>query len=358
MNLNTSEWKSFYLKKLFYIQMGNKFDKNKLNLEIQEVNLVSRISYNNGVDTKVALVDGVEPFEAGLVTVALGGSYLGSCFIQKEQFYTGQNVAVMRPVDTNISKKVCMFISALVRFECKIKYYAFGRELNTHINNDFDIKLPILFDDNKMAIIDESRKYSDEGFIPDWKYIENYIDSLNLKPITTKNANNKNSFDVSTWKEYKIGSIFPKKKVKHFSAIPEEIGTIPFVSSTAVNNGITEKVDDAPIPGNCITVSTNGACFDCFYQPHQIVASNDVEVLYNNKLNEYNAMFIIAVMKLEKPKYSYGRKPKNGKVYDTIIKLPSIYTANNKYREDGYEPDWTYMEEYIKKLPYGDRLEK
>ena len=139
MNLNTSEWKSFYLKKLFYIQMGNKFDKNKLNLEIQEVNLVSRISYNNGVDTKVALVDGVEPFEAGLVTVALGGSYLGSCFIQKEQFYTGQNVAVMRPVDTNISKKVCMFISALVRFECKIKYYAFGRELNTHINNDFDI---------------------------------------------------------------------------------------------------------------------------------------------------------------------------------------------------------------------------
>lgn len=212
MNLNTSEWKNFYLKSLFNIQMGNKFNKNRLNAKIHEVNLVSRISYNNGVDTKVALVDGVEPFEAGLVTVALGGSYLGSCFIQEEPFYTGQNVAIMRPVDSNISKKVCMFISALVRFECKIKYYAFGRELNTHINNDFDIKLPILLDDNKNPILDESKKYSESGFIPDWKYMENYIDSLNLNPITTKNINNPALIDISTWKEYKIGSIFPKKR--------------------------------------------------------------------------------------------------------------------------------------------------
>lgn len=146
--------------------------------------------------------------------------------------------------------------------------------------------------------------------------------------------------------------------MKHFSAIPEETGTIPFVSSKAVNNGITEKVDEKAISGNCITVSTNGGGFDCFYQPNEIVVSNDVEVLYNTNLNEYNAMFIITVMMLEKPKYSYGRKPKNGKVYDTIIKLPSIFTNNNEYRNDGYEPDWNYMEKYIKKLPYGDRLEK
>lgn len=54
------------------------------------------VSYNNGVDIKVGYVNDVEPFEAGLVTVALGGSYLGSCFIQEEPFYTGQNVAVMK----------------------------------------------------------------------------------------------------------------------------------------------------------------------------------------------------------------------------------------------------------------------
>ena len=96
MNLNTHGWKSFYLKDLYDIQMGNGFDKNKLDEGKPEVNLVSRVSYNNGVDIKVGYVNDVEPFEAGLVTVALGGSYLGSCFIQEEPFYTGQNVAVMK----------------------------------------------------------------------------------------------------------------------------------------------------------------------------------------------------------------------------------------------------------------------
>lgn len=358
MNLDTAKWKPFYLKKLFSIQMGNKFDKNKLNEDVKDVNFVSRISYNNGVDTKVALVDGVEPFEAGLVTVALGGSYLGSCFVQEEPFYTAQNIAVMRAIDNNISRKVCMFISALVRFECKIKYYAFGRELNTHINNDFDIELPILYDDDYNPKFDFNRKYSDDGYIPDWKYMEYYIDSLNLHPITTKNKNNICAFDVSIWQEYKIGSVFPKKEVKHYSSTPEEIGNYPFVSSKAVNNGVKGKVDEPPINGNCITISTNGSCFDCFYHPDKIVVSNDVEVLYNPNLNVYNAMFIITIMMLEKSKYSYGRKPKNGKVYDTFIKLPSILTGSKKYNIDGYEPDWKYMEKYIKSLPYGDRLEK
>ena len=78
MNLKTDEWKPFYLTDLYDIQMGNGFDKNKLDEDNPEVNLVSRVSYNNGVDVKVGFVDGVNPFDAGLVTVALGGSYLGS----------------------------------------------------------------------------------------------------------------------------------------------------------------------------------------------------------------------------------------------------------------------------------------
>ena len=32
MNLNMDEWKEFYLKNLYDIQMGNGFDKNNLNL--------------------------------------------------------------------------------------------------------------------------------------------------------------------------------------------------------------------------------------------------------------------------------------------------------------------------------------
>lgn len=154
--------------------------------------------------------------------------------------------------------------------------------------------------------------------------------------------------DVSKWKEFRVGDIFNPQKIKHFAAIPDKKGNTPFVSSTSDNNGIVDYVNAKSIKGNCITVSTNGDCFDCFYQSESIVLSNDAEALYNNNLNVYNAMFIVSVMQMEKIKYGYGRKPKNNKVYDTKIKLPA---------DSNGEPDWLFMENYIKSLPYGDKLD-
>jgi len=38
--------------------------------------------------------------------------------------------------------------------------------------------LPIQHDENGYPIVDNDKKFSDEGFIPDWIYMENYIKSL------------------------------------------------------------------------------------------------------------------------------------------------------------------------------------
>lgn len=40
------------------------------------------------------------------------------------------------------------------------------------------IKLPIKKDSNGVAIIDKNKKYSKEGYIPDWEYMENFIKSF------------------------------------------------------------------------------------------------------------------------------------------------------------------------------------
>ena len=209
MNLDVQSWQPFYLHRLFDIRMGNKFDKNKLDEDTPEVNLVSRVSYNNGVDVKVGYVDGVNPFPAGYVTVALGGSYLGSCFVQEEPFYTAQNVAVMKPRVLEMAHAVCTFISGLVRYESKTKYYAFGRELNTHIKTDFDVKLPIKRNGDGSPVFDISCKWSDEGYIPDWQFMEDYIKSLHYKPLTTKNkAGQVPELKVAEWKEFPVTDIF------------------------------------------------------------------------------------------------------------------------------------------------------
>tara|TARA_B110000902_G_C14208379_1_gene550432 strand:- start:528 stop:1019 length:492 start_codon:yes stop_codon:yes gene_type:complete len=138
--------------------------------------IVSRDSNGNGVVAVVDEIVGETPFPTGSLSVALGGSFLGSCFIQREPFYTAQNVAVLQE-KIPLSVHTKLFISSLVRNECKIKYLAFGRELNSHFRKDFTIKLPILKNE-KGIVLDDLKAYSEEGYIPDWKYMENFMKSL------------------------------------------------------------------------------------------------------------------------------------------------------------------------------------
>ena len=66
---------------------------------------------------------------------------------------------------------------------------------------------------------------------------------------------------------------------------------------------------------------------------------------YNKNINRYNAMFLVAVLDLQRSKYSFGRKYKRN-LSSTKIKLP---TKDNS-------PDWLLMENYIKSITYGDRI--
>ena len=73
------------------------------------VNFVGRSSENNGVTAFVDEIEGTEPYKEGNLTVALGGEYLGSCFIQDYPFYTSQNVNVLIPKeDIDILEKIAI----------------------------------------------------------------------------------------------------------------------------------------------------------------------------------------------------------------------------------------------------------
>lgn len=175
-NVNASTWKEFYLHKLFNTSMGNGIDAIATTNDNPKFNYVSRDSNGNGVVGFVDEVEGQKPFPAGAMSLALGGSFLGSCFIQKKPFYTGQNVGILQEKEP-LSIHAKLFISTLIRNECKIKYQAFGRELNSHFRKDFMIKLPVLMNGNDY-VFDKNKKYSDKGYIPDWEWMENYMKSL------------------------------------------------------------------------------------------------------------------------------------------------------------------------------------
>lgn len=174
--LNPKGWKEFYLHKLFVAGMGNGIDVIQTTCDEPKYNYVSRDSNGNGVVGFVDEIKGEEPFPAGAMSLALGGSFLGSCFIQKKPFYTAQNVAVLQG-KIPLSDHTKLFIATLIRNECKIKYQAFGRELNAHFRKDFTIKLPVLHNENGI-VFDETKEFSEEGYIPDWEWMDSYMRSL------------------------------------------------------------------------------------------------------------------------------------------------------------------------------------
>lgn len=170
--LDTDKWIEFHLYDIFEIHVGNKFDRSKMSMGAPTVNFVGRSSENNGVTAFVDEIEGTEPYKEGNLTVALGGEYLGSCFIQDYPFYTSQNVNVLIPKeDIDIFTK--MFIAHLVRYESANNYKAFARELNAHIKTDFVIKLPA-------TVFGK----------PDYEFMSKYIRSLSFSKKLVQQDNN------------------------------------------------------------------------------------------------------------------------------------------------------------------------
>ena len=384
--LDTTNWKDFRVGKMFEVCIAKSNDFGSL--EIGTVPFVGRTELNNGIQGYVC---SNKINKGSCITISMVGTNVA--LWQENDFSASQNIAILR--DNKINSITANFICTLINFEMRDKY-SYGRTVGKISIENMILSLPVCRNEDGSPIIDNSHKYSNEGYVPDFELMEEYIRNLPFGDILLEKNNSKQAskqaskvyslykylslvphfednkfwcevkFDlkVDTWKEFKVGDLFEKIDVKKYSAIPENVGDIPFVSSTTTNNGISTKVDAIPILKNCITVSTNGDCFDAFYQKAPFAVSNDVDVLYSKDLTELNAMFLCTILKQEKFKYSYGRKPKNGRVFDTIIKLPicknedgtPIIDDTHKYSSEGYIPDFELMEEYTRNLAYGDRI--
>lgn len=176
IKIESEKWKEFFLHRILHAEMGNGIDAILTTNDNPKYNYVSRDSNGNGVVGFVDEIDGEIPFPSGAMSLALGGSFLGSCFIQKQPFYTAQNVAVLQE-KIPLSDYTKLFIATLIRNECKVKYQAFGRELNAHFRKDFTMKLPVKHDVNGI-VLDETHEFSDKGYIPDWNWMDSYMKSL------------------------------------------------------------------------------------------------------------------------------------------------------------------------------------
>ena len=309
---------------LFWIFTGSKLDFGKQTQDDDGINFVSRNSNNNGVVGKVIVDSSVKTYCAGDITVPLGGSYLLSCFVQDEDFVTAQNVAVLR-AKVPMSELEKWFYCYALR-ENRFKFSAFGREVNKYLK---DIELP--------------------DCVPTW------VSNCNLDNVLTNNSANMNSLNTETWEYFKISGengIFEIESCKCSNAgqLLENGDDIDYIGAKKDNNGLMRRVkckEELITNGNCIIFICDGQGSVGYtnYIETDFIGSTTLSVGRNPKLNRYNALFIVTVLDCERYRYSFGRKYKTNLSKARVL-LPS---KNNT-------PDWNYMENYIKLLPYGDKL--
>lgn len=189
----------------------------------------------------------------------------------------------------------------------------------------------------------------DESFIYNMRDYASFLVGSNNPSIPFSFSNAPLSFvrlrlDTKNWKWFKINDVFKCETTKH--AIQQELslGDTPFVTRSAENNGISGFINPENCTinePNCITIGAEGVF--AFYQPNDFVTGVKVYTLRNDCLNSFNAIFVCTLLNKEAYRYNYGNARILDKIKKERIKLPIDSSGN---------PDWNWMENYIKGLPY------
>ncbi|EOB5055489.1 restriction endonuclease subunit S [Campylobacter upsaliensis] len=342
MNLDVERWVSFQVKDVLSIQNGKGITTEEIEENAGDFAVVQSGEENNGVLGKIDLnyckLKGYIYTEKPCLTVARSGS-AGFVSFQKDGCVVGDSAKILLLPDEVAKTEIYLFLHSILtanRFK-----YDYGRKVTENKYMSDYIDLPAITKGHKKK--------------PDFEFMENYIKSLHYKPLTTKNRpKNALPLNIEKWGEFRLGDIFECSGT--FSLVKSDLdeayggggGNVPFISRTTFNNGCDGYVEvEAKFitKGNCISIGGEGIY--AFYQKEDFATGTNICTLRNEKLNQYVALFICAVLNHEVYRYSYGRARNLGRVENEIIKLP----INHKG-----ELDFDFMENYIKSLPYGDRI--
>lgn len=189
------------------------------------------------------------------------------------------------------------------------------------------------------------------------KYIEismlPHISAVNSTNNIISSQYNRASLDDKEWVWFYVSDIFEISLAKtiHKQDIENFNGECPYVSRTRKNNGVDEYVSSIGLEnfintGDVITIGGEG--IEPFYQKDDFLAGNNINILkLKSPSNIYIQIFLCTILKMDMYRYNYGRGRTNGRIKAERFKIP-VDQYNN--------PDWKFIEYYIKSLPYSSNL--
>lgn len=338
--MNTQNWKWYYLKDLFRIDTGK--DLIYSELTSGEYPVIGHKAENNGITATTVFLNTHKLYDhTKTISLADRGNFYAT--VQSHDFYVGTRVKAL--VAKFYAKlEHLLFLCVLINKE---QYrFSYGRNCCDRIDA-FKIKLPVTPDGT-----------------PDWKYMEDFVKDQIIPQLpkkaqkvwlqkydTTPQKQENMKLNTQDWKWFNYIDLFrisgskttPIDELENYGK-----GKFPYVTTQAVNNGVESFYNYSTEKGGVLTVDSAVLGF-CSYQEYDFSASDHVEVLTPLfKMNRYIAIFLVTLINKEQYRYSYGRKCSQIKLRNSKIKLPVTPSG---------EPDWQFMEDYIKSLPFSRNIE-
>lgn len=328
--LLSKRWKPFVISDIFTISPGKRLTKAAM--KVGKRPFIGATDSNNGI---TAWVDNTNE---SLDKLVLGVNYNGSVvetFFHPYECIFSDDVKRLHLKNGITSYHVMLFLKTMI-IQQKVKF-EYGYKFNEKRMQRQKILLPVTDEDS-----------------PDWQFMEEYMrrkEILLLKPTIEKlckllihREKLGGKLCHSQWKPFSFTEVFTKiQRGKRLKKADHTEGTVPYVSSTALNNGVDGFIgneDSIRKFEDCITIANSGSVGSAFFHQYEFVASDHVTQLKRKGLDKYAYLFMLPIINRLSEKYCFNREINDKRIKREKILLP----VNNKGKID-FEFMSSFMQE-------------
>lgn len=329
--IDTSGWKEFHMVDIgFKVYHGSRITKAE-RVEGDTVFLTAGFE-NCGVVGTIGN-ENIDVWEKP-ITVDM----FGNVFYHDETCAGDDNIYAF--LNSKLSRTAKLFVASSIASVTQSKY-SYQQQFRQGDANELSVYLPTTPDGD-----------------PDWTYMESYMANLETKVVESltllhaaKDAKKK-KVDTREWGEFRVGELFdihPTKAYKCTNAELLDNGETHVVVNSAYNNGVGGLSTLKPTEqGNMITFSDTVDANTIFYQDKPFIGYPHVQGLYpigifRKNWTELSLKYFATVFRQKALSigFDYGNKFRRDIAVKLYIFLPVDKTG---------QPDWTYMEEYMRKV--------
>ena len=265
-------------------------------------------------------------------------------YFQKEKFFTGNKVKILKPKFSSVKYGVMITLTALLQKRLEKLSWGDGSTVESIKKTNFylptkDGEIDFEFMEDFVAELEAQRVAELEAYLT--------VTGLKDYELTEEEEVALQNLENREWGEYRIGDLFEIKPTKAYKYTNKDLfqkqGMYPVVTNSSINNGITGYTNLLPTEqGNMITYSDTTTSEGIFYQPRDFVGYSHIQGLYpilnKEKWNYYSLIYFVThFKKCAEGKFDYGNKFNRKIASSMIVQLP---TKNNQI-------DFEYMETLI-----------